>query len=166
RRPRGSWPRWSTGRWCCAITSTPARCPGSYCAVRWPADRARTKAGASSSGWHAPHPDGFVLRINPGRRVPADHLSPVLIHRRNGEIDEMLPAFFPDSFHGGLGGENISRPHLAREAHPVFGQAPVADVVREHLTRHAHGEHAVGEHRGVSGHFSGEDLVRMDGVVI
>ena len=78
----------------------------------------------------------------------------------------MNAVLLANGIHGSRGGERVAGPDLAGEAHAEGGEAAVADVIGQHLAGHAHGEHAVGKHGGITGHLRGVHLVGVDGVVI
>src|SRR6476659_7726918 len=70
------------------------------------------------------------------------------LHRQVGERGALLLA---DGGDGGGGRQGVARPDLLHDAHAVAGEALHAEPVGEHPARHPHGEHAVGEHRGIAG---------------
>src|SRR5712691_632406 len=104
--------------------------------------------------------------VNSGRGVPAEDFFAVLIYRGKLQVDKILAAFLTQGLHRSFGSERIAWPDLLGETHTKFREASIPHIVGQHLPRHAHGEHAVGEHGGIAGDLGGIDLIRMDRVII
>src|SRR2546425_12303357 len=104
--------------------------------------------------------------INSGRGVAAEDFLAILIDRGKLQVDKMCAAFLAQGLHRGFGSERIAWPDLLGETHAKFCEAPIPHIVGQHLPRHPHGEHAVGEHGGIAGDLGGIDLIRMERVII
>ena len=63
-------------------------------------------------------------------------------------------------------GQGIAGPDLRGESSAELRQSPIAHVIGEHLARHSHRQHSVGEDARVARDLRGEHLVGVQWVVV